>query len=99
MLLRREADLDAEDLFLPLALGVLSSLQRLDRVLAAEPVDAGHEGSPPRAEDRATVDLILGLVSLRNRLHAHLERESTEPCRPSSATAAPQPVRHPPLLR
>jgi hypothetical protein len=96
---RREADLDAADPFLPLVLGVASALRRFDAVvaLAAE----APQGAPAIAapEDRATLHLLLGLVSLRARCQAHLDAAAAAASAPRAAAASAEPAPRPSLLR
>jgi hypothetical protein len=71
---RREADLDAEDAFLPLALGLLSFLRRFDRFLETmQEREERAAGATLGADERATMLLILGVIAWRSRLLAHLE--------------------------
>ncbi len=70
MMPRREADLDADDTFLPMVLGVVSVVRRLSALLplvAPEPVSPPPRESP---EERPTLDLLLGLIAVHQRLGA-----------------------------
>jgi hypothetical protein len=71
-------------------LGIVSSLRRLDRVLETVPEaipGTEHAALPASPEDRATLHLILGAISLRDRLRGHLRPSSPEGCSPEVAAA------------
>lgn len=90
MLRRSEADLDAEDTFLPLVLGILSATRRWGAILnvLAPPVNAkanaGAAGKVP-VED-ITLLLLLGIVSISERARASIEE--APPARPERANMA-----------
>ncbi len=67
-MLRREADLDADDTFLPMVLGLVSVVRRLDALLAQVRPECAGPRSSDSVEDPATLELLLGFVALHRRL-------------------------------
>jgi hypothetical protein len=66
-------DFDGRNVFLHLALGLVSASRRLDRILARH-ARRPPEGprSPPTREDELLVDFALGLISFRDNARSTL---------------------------
>lgn len=67
--MRREADLDAEDTFLPMVLGLVSLVRRLDALLPAAP-STGRRHHTEAADDPTSLDLLLGILAVHRHLGA-----------------------------
>ena len=93
MIGRHDSELEERNVFLQLALGLISASHRLDRILSrhgrSEP---GPRHASRNREDEQLVHFVLGVVSFRARVMAALEtaRRSSRPAKaPSPSPRAP----------
>lgn len=90
----RAENFDERNPLLTAALGLISLGRRLDALLAAHP---GDDVELDPRDGHPWDDAVLGLVALRARLHAHLDRCAPAPAPPqahedrTSQEPAPQP--------